>query len=58
MSEAHGIYVGGEWRGSGSGRTYEKRSPWRPDVVTGSYAAAAREFYTELVTVYQDAPAS
>jgi acyl-CoA reductase-like NAD-dependent aldehyde dehydrogenase len=40
VSEAHGIYVGGEWRGSRSGRTYEKRSPWRPDVVTGSYAAA------------------
>ena len=40
MSEAAGILVGGEWRGSASGRTDEKRSPWRPDVVTGTFAAA------------------
>lgn len=41
MSEASRLYVGGEWRESLSGRTYEKRSPWRPDVVTGTYAAAS-----------------
>ena len=23
-------YVGGEWRESAGGETYEKRSPWRP----------------------------
>ena len=40
MSGAHGLLVGGEWRESASGRTYEKRSPWRPDVVTGTFAAA------------------
>jgi len=40
VSEAFGILVGGEWRGSESGRMYEKRSPWRPDVVTGTFAAA------------------
>ena len=40
MSEAFGIFVGGEWRGSSSGRTYDKHSPWRPSVVVGTYAAA------------------
>ena len=28
-------YVGGEWRESASGETYEKRSPWRPSEVAG-----------------------
>ena len=40
MTDAFGILVGGEWRGSESGRTYEKRSPWQPDLVTGTFAAA------------------
>ena len=33
-------YVGGEWRESTSGETYEKRNPWRPSEVTGVYAAS------------------
>ena len=33
-------YVGGEWRESAAGETYEKRSPWRPSQVTGVYAAS------------------
>jgi len=33
-------YVGGEWRESATGDTYEKRSPWRPSVVTGVYPAS------------------
>src|SRR5262245_65966954 len=33
-------WVGGEWRDSASGQTYEKRNPWRPSVVTGVYAAS------------------
>ena len=33
-------YVGGEWRESAGGETYEKRSPWRPSEVTGVYAAS------------------
>jgi acyl-CoA reductase-like NAD-dependent aldehyde dehydrogenase len=40
MTDPRRIYVGGEWRASLSGGTYEKRDPWRPDVVTGTYAAA------------------
>ena len=33
-------YVGGEWRESASGETYEKRNPWRPSQVTGVYPAS------------------
>jgi aldehyde dehydrogenase (NAD+) len=36
-------YVGGEWRDSLSGDTYEKRNPWRPGEVTGVYQASAPE---------------
>jgi aldehyde dehydrogenase (NAD+) len=36
-------YIGGEWRESASGETYEKRSPWRPSVVTGVYPASDAE---------------
>ena len=36
-------YVGGEWRESASGETYEKRSPWRPTEVTGVYPASDAE---------------
>src|SRR5438874_7641893 len=34
-------FVGGEWRPSLSGRTYEKRSPWRPSEVVGEFPASA-----------------
>ena len=33
-------YVGGAWRESASGETYEKRNPWRPSQVTGIYPAS------------------
>jgi aldehyde dehydrogenase (NAD+) len=33
-------YVGGEWRDSLSGETYEKRNPWRPSEVVGVYQAS------------------
>jgi len=36
-------YVGGEWRESASGETYEKRNPWRPSQVTGVYPASDAE---------------
>jgi alpha-ketoglutaric semialdehyde dehydrogenase len=36
-------YVGGEWRESASGGTYEKRDPWRPSRVVGVYAASDAE---------------
>ena len=33
-------FVGGEWRPSVSGRTYEKRGPWRPSEVIGEFPAS------------------
>ena len=33
-------FIGGEWCGSASGETYEKRNPWRPAEVTGVFAAS------------------
>ena len=36
-------YVGGEWRESVSGETYEKRNPWRPSLVTGVFVASGSE---------------
>ena len=36
-------YVGGEWRESAGGETYEKRNPWRPSEVTGVYPASTVE---------------
>jgi acyl-CoA reductase-like NAD-dependent aldehyde dehydrogenase len=38
-----GNYVGGDWRESASGETYEKRNPWRPSQVTGIYSASTAE---------------
>ena len=35
-------YVGGEWRESAAGETYEKRNPWRPSQVTGVYPGVGR----------------
>jgi alpha-ketoglutaric semialdehyde dehydrogenase len=33
-------FVGGEWRPSASGRTYEKRGPWRPSETIGEFPAS------------------
>ena len=33
-------FIGGDWLETADGATYEKRSPWRPSVVTGVYAAS------------------
>ena len=33
-------YIGGEWRESAAGATYEKHSPWRPSQMTGVYPAS------------------
>src|SRR5438105_9031683 len=42
-------YVSGEWRPSQSGRTYEKRSPWRPSEVVGEFPASGEEDVAEAV---------
>ena len=36
-------FVGGEWVPSRSGRTYEKRSPWRPSEPMGEFPASGAE---------------
>src|SRR3954469_10647740 len=36
-------YVGGEWRASLSGRTYEKRNPARPSEVVGEFPASGED---------------
>jgi acyl-CoA reductase-like NAD-dependent aldehyde dehydrogenase len=36
-------FVGGEWQSSTTGRTYEKRSPWRPSEVIGTFPASGEE---------------
>ena len=33
-------YVGGEWREASGDATYEKRNPWRPEEVTGTFQAS------------------
>jgi aldehyde dehydrogenase (NAD+) len=33
-------FVGGEWRPSASGRTYEKRNPWHPSEPVGEFPAS------------------
>src|SRR5262249_43693636 len=42
-------WVGGEWRDSESGETYEKRNPWRPAIVTGVYPASDADDAREAV---------
>ncbi len=36
-------FVGGEWLPSRSGKTYEKRSPWRPSEPIGEFPASGEE---------------
>jgi aldehyde dehydrogenase (NAD+) len=36
-------FIGGEWRPSVSGRTYEKRGPWRPSEAIGEFPASGEE---------------
>jgi alpha-ketoglutaric semialdehyde dehydrogenase len=48
-------YVGGEWRESASGETYEKRNPWRPSEVTGVYPSSAADDARAAIDVAGDA---
>ena len=36
-------FVGGEWRPSLSGKTYEKRNPWRPSESIGEFPASGAD---------------
>ena len=46
-------YVGGEWRDSAE--TYEKRSPWRPERITGVYPASTAEDARTAIDAARDA---
>jgi aldehyde dehydrogenase (NAD+) len=46
-------YVGGEWRETRE--TYEKRSPWRPAVVTGVYPASDADDARAAITAAKEA---
>jgi aldehyde dehydrogenase (NAD+) len=48
-------YVGGEWRDSADGATYEKRNPWRPSVVTGVYPASDADDARAAIEAAQEA---
>jgi aldehyde dehydrogenase (NAD+) len=48
-------YVGGEWRESASGETYEKRNPWRPSEVTGVYPSSDVEDARAAIEAARDA---
>jgi aldehyde dehydrogenase (NAD+) len=48
-------YVGGEWRESVAGETYEKRNPWRPSQVTGVYPASDADDARAAIDAAQEA---
>jgi acyl-CoA reductase-like NAD-dependent aldehyde dehydrogenase len=48
-------YIGGEWRDSLSGGTYEKLNPWLPSEVTGRYPASTAEDARAAVQAARDA---
>ena len=44
-------FVGGEWRPSRSGQTYEKRGPWRPSEPIGDFPASGGDDVDAAVKV-------
>jgi len=48
-------YIAGEWRESVAGETYEKRSPWRPSIVTGVYPSSSADDARAAVAAAKDA---
>jgi aldehyde dehydrogenase (NAD+) len=50
-----GVYVGGEWRGSRSGETYEKRNPMRPSEVVAEVPACDEADVEAAVAAATDA---
>src|SRR5438552_13024754 len=48
-------FVGGEWRPSRSGRTYEKRGPWRPSEQIGEFPASDAADVNEAVEAAAEA---
>jgi alpha-ketoglutaric semialdehyde dehydrogenase len=48
-------YLGGEWRPSASGETYQKTSPMRPSETVGEFAASSEQDAEAAVAAAQDA---
>jgi alpha-ketoglutaric semialdehyde dehydrogenase len=48
-------FVGGEWRASRSGRTYEKHGPWRPSEVVGEFPRSDGDDVDDAVQAAADA---
>src|SRR3954464_12117738 len=48
-------FIGGEWRPSAAGDTYEKRNPARPDEVVGEFPSSTREDVDLAVQAAEDA---
>jgi acyl-CoA reductase-like NAD-dependent aldehyde dehydrogenase len=48
-------FVGGRWQPSASGRTYEKRNPWRPSETIGDFPASGKEDVESAVEAAADA---
>jgi alpha-ketoglutaric semialdehyde dehydrogenase len=48
-------YIGGEWRASSAGETYEKHNPWRPSQITGVYPASSAEDARAAIEAASDA---
>ncbi len=42
-------FIGGEWRPSRSGRTYEKHGPWRPSEIVGEFPASGADDVDDAV---------
>src|SRR3954471_7285802 len=42
-------FIGGEWRPSRSGKTYEKRGPWRPSELVGEFPASGADDVEDAV---------
>ena len=60
MAETIGItdaanFISGEWAPSVSGRTYERRNPWRPDEVVGEFPSSGPEDVAAAVTAAEQA---
>ena len=55
MTESAKNFIGGTWRESVSGETYEKHNPWAPSQVTGSYAASTAADADEAVAAAREA---
>jgi aldehyde dehydrogenase (NAD+) len=48
-------FVGGEWRPSRSGATYEKRGPWRPSEIVGEFPRSDAEDVADAVAAAKEA---